>query len=145
MTCNNNKTMAAFDDIKVYSIDQLREYVDRKRAADPFKDWLAGSAENQEGFVKLTWVDLVAMAPQLSDLERSIRGIVDDGSKKRFCQNALWYRRFKPVLENLVGSNAYGSPPAARTSAAYDIAYDYCYDLLPECRNCFCLTMDDLC
>lgn len=25
------------------------------------------------------------------------------------------------------------------TTAAYDLAYQTCYDVLPDCRNCFCL------
>lgn len=26
-----------------------------------------------------------------------------------------------------------------RSSAAYDLAYDYLYDLLPDCRDCTCV------
>ena len=29
-------------------------------------------------------------------------------------------------------------PPALTTCEAYDVAYDYLYSLLPDCRNCGC-------
>jgi hypothetical protein len=61
---------------------------------------------------------------------------VKDTGGPSFCANDIWYDEIKPVLVKLVGWSARN--PALRTTEAYDVAYQYLYNLLPDCRDCGC-------
>ncbi len=41
-------------------------------------------------------------------------------------------------MTQLVGWGSNHPDPALRTSAAYDVAYQTLYDLLPDCQDCGC-------
>jgi hypothetical protein len=78
-----------------------------------------------------TFADLAAIEPLLAELAAEARRIEADSPD--FCANKVWYDRFKPALERLVGYQARRSE--LRTERAYDIAYQAIYDRLPDCRH----------
>ncbi|MER3501173.1 MAG: hypothetical protein C4295_06790 [Candidatus Fervidibacterota bacterium] len=105
----------------------------------------------------MTWEELVAIEPALRSLEEEARAYAKVDALKRqllryapllppevhrwaehTCANYLWYRRggLKERLSDLVGYGARN--PALRSEEAYNVAYDYLYALLPNCRNCCC-------
>ncbi len=92
---------------------------------------------------ELTWANLKRVEPRLQVLEREIKAIVDKNGSPYFCANETWYgyqdpqQGFKERLCRLVGWEA--ENPRLRTAGAYDVAYDYLYELLPDCRDCGCL------
>lgn len=90
-----------------------------------------------------TWKALVRHEPRLSELRAEIAAVRDPGGPS-FCANDTWYARFKPGLVNLVGTYAERDDPLLATSAAYDLAYETCYRALPDCRDCWCLSREDL-
>lgn len=76
--------------------------------------------------------DLVKLEPQLQQLaDRIIEETADAGAG--FCANEAWYARYKPVLLKLAGWLS--DNPATKTEEAYDIAYDFLTELLPECDH----------
>ena len=82
------------------------------------------------------WQKLVELEPRLAVLAAGAAAVRDDGRPEGFCANAEWYGRFKPRLLALVGYEApVGARPLLRTEFAYDVAYEYVYDLLPNCRH----------
>jgi hypothetical protein len=87
---------------------------------------------------RLTWAAMVELEPMLGELLREVKAIrAPEG--ERFCANEVWYGYnghpgIKPRLCELVGWDA--KHPALRTIQAYDLAYDYLYDRLPDCRDC---------
>lgn len=92
---------------------------------------------------KPTFAQLVKAEPRLADLARAAARVVDDRRAASFCANAHWYGYrglpgLKPALEQLVGWGAQrrDEHPVLGTSAAYDVAYETIYCLLPDCRNC---------
>lgn len=90
----------------------------------------------------LTWGALCQLEPRLLELEKRCRSY----KRKRgepFCANAVWYGHgkhtgIKPVLVQLVGWGAKSAPAPLPTEEAYDLAYEYLYALLPDCRDCLC-------
>ena len=89
-----------------------------------------------------TWEQLVKAEPALAALEREIKKVKP--RDPHFCANDCWYGRrgwigFKPRLLWLVGWERKDGPDFMRTSATYDLACYYLYDLLPPCRDCTCL------
>jgi len=89
---------------------------------------------------------LSALEPRLAGLETHIKAIRDDGTTRSFCANHRWYGcagcnvcegGLKQEVTRLVGWEA--QRPDLRTEAAYNVAYDHLYQLLPLCRNCICL------
>jgi hypothetical protein len=89
----------------------------------------------------MTWTEIVSIEPRLSELLREVQAVKDPGGKY-FCANDHWYPLggFKSRLSRLVGWHA--ENPALRTCEAYDIAYDFLYELLPNCRECRCIAFE---
>jgi hypothetical protein len=106
-----------------------------------------------------TWAALVALEPALAALEREARAVRALADRKRAllrhpcrdllppavqrwaareCANFWWYRPggLKERMSALVGYGA--RDERLRSSAAYDVAYDHLYRLLPDCRGCAC-------
>jgi hypothetical protein len=83
----------------------------------------------------MTFDELCEIEPGLRQLEAQIRAV--DDSDPHFYANREWYRNHKPVLLHLAGW--YARCPDLRSVEAYDVAYGYLYDLLPDCRDCACL------
>ncbi len=93
-------------------------------------------AEDALPEARLTWSVLVEHEPRLKHLERTVRKVKDEGGES-FCANEWWYERgLKDQLVLLAGWSARN--PRLRSEAAYDLAYDRLYDLLPDCRDCSC-------
>lgn len=87
----------------------------------------------------INWESLTVKEPRLAQLEEAIR-LVRPGARRwrktktsEFCANWVWYSYFKPQLVRLVGWSA--AKPEIRTEEAYDVAYDYLYSLLPDCKH----------
>jgi hypothetical protein len=88
---------------------------------------------------------LARIEPQLLFLAREINQVRATDRRERperFCANRVWYgdcyrSGFKDRLRHLVGWHA--EIPELRTMEAYDQAYGYLYERLPNCRNCWCL------
>jgi hypothetical protein len=80
----------------------------------------------------LKFDDLKRIEPGLGRLARNIAQI---GRKPRkdFCANGLWLFYFKPEVCKLVGYGA--KDKRLQTCEAYDAAYHYLYNLLPDCRH----------
>jgi len=118
-------------------------FEDRLMTADDLLEQYAADFEDADCNVctavtvsdNATFDDLCEIEPALRDLESQIREV--DGSSPHFCANAVWSQMCKPALVGLVGWDA--RRPEPRTQAAYDTAYDHLYDLLPPCRDCWCL------
>ncbi len=86
------------------------------------------------------WRELVAAEPRLAALLARAQRV--DGSDPHFCTNAVWYgyeghEGIKPSLRRLVGWAA--DRVELRTEAAYDVAYQVVYGVLPPCRACACI------
>jgi len=88
--------------------------------------------------IVVTWRMLVEREPELLRLRREIEAVRDDGGAY-FCANKVWYIRFKPQLRELAGASARKNDPVVRSPAAYRLAHDTLYRLLPDCRNCICM------
>jgi hypothetical protein len=91
-----------------------------------------------------TWGELVKIEPRLLALATEASAYKKDSPGKEYvCANDRWYgygewkdRGIKARLLYLVGWDAWN--PALRSMEAYDLAYSYIYNLLPDCRNCAC-------
>jgi hypothetical protein len=79
---------------------------------------------------------LAGLEPLLGSLMREAASTLDAGDES-FCANRLWYQRFKPRLEAIVGWHRQAGPDVLKTAEAYDAAYEAIYMALPDCRNCF--------
>lgn len=96
----------------------------------------------------ITWEEIVRIEPRLEQLAEEARAYKQATRYKRknVCANDRWYgygpwrgRGLRPMLVQLVG---WCSPtPELQTREAYDVAYQYIYSLLPDCRNCRCLAL----
>jgi hypothetical protein len=90
---------------------------------------------------ELTWRRMASLEPRLAEAEYLLKLIRDPGGDY-FCANDIWYgyRDIRFSFKERV--NAYtgwfAQRPELRSDAAYDIAYQHLYDLLPDCRNCLC-------
>ncbi len=89
-----------------------------------------------------TWDDLVRAEPRLAVLRSEVERITarDD---QRFCANEHWYgyngqAGIKRELVRLVGFRAENPDPVLHSMAAYDVAYQTLYALLPDCWDCDC-------
>lgn len=97
--------------------------------------------------MKITWEEIVKIEPRLERLADEARAYKQATRRKRknVCANDRWYgygewrgKGLRPMLVQLVG---WCSPhPELRTCEAYDVAYQHIYSLLPDCRNCRCIT-----
>lgn len=92
-----------------------------------------------------TWRDLTQAEPRLLDVQRMVRRYAREAGE-RFCANDVWYPWVKPHVSGLVGwsrKHSHHVPPhedeaveaMLRSSAAYDVAYEHLYGLLPACRH----------
>ncbi len=78
----------------------------------------------------------------LLELEADVASIKDDPTMPSFCANMTWFRDLKAFnkrIANIVGW--YSSPfevEQVRTQWAYNTAFSHLYELLPDCRNCWC-------
>jgi hypothetical protein len=79
---------------------------------------------------------LAELEPLLGSLMREAASTIDTGDKS-FCANRVWYQRFKPRLEAIVGWHRHSGPDVLKTAEAYGAAYEAIYAALPDCRNCF--------
>jgi hypothetical protein len=90
---------------------------------------------------ELTWRRIANIEPRLAEAERLIKMIRDPGGES-FCANDIWYgyRDIRFSFKERVNTYAgwFAEKPELRSDAAYDIAYQHLYDLLPDCRNCLC-------
>jgi hypothetical protein len=96
---------------------------------------------NRAVATRMAWPELVRLEPRLADLEARLAAVEDAGGYG-FCANAVWYGHgqhfsYRDALSDLAGWQA--ERPALRTAAAYDLAYEYLYELLPDCRDCVCM------
>ena len=85
----------------------------------------------------ISFTDLMIMEPRLAVLAKDIKAVKGDADN--FCANWHWYKHFKPRLVSLVGDSA--EDVNLQTSMIYDLAYETLYQMLPECKNCFCFRM----
>lgn len=114
--------------------------------------------------LSLSWELLARAEPELRRLERLALWIASRADTD-FCANEVWYGFLKPTLLPLVGWSRGRVPECAddeprpvfvcmadiqparrvpassrserllRSVAAYDLAYDHIYELLPDCRH----------
>lgn len=86
----------------------------------------------------LTWDDLVREEPRLARLEADIRQIPKP-KDKTLCANAIWFGYpghepgYKNRLVRLVGW--YATNGKLTSDEAYDTAYRYLYELVPDCQH----------
>ncbi len=92
---------------------------------------------NHERFI-MTWKQITQLEPRLQDLAKEIKEHAKANKRApKYCANKHWYGRcdtglsYKDRMSELVGYGA--DVPAIATMEAYDIAYDYLYNLLPDC------------
>ncbi len=86
---------------------------------------------------------------ELIELQPALQGLVDatklvDDSSPNFCANDLWISQFKPYLVRMVGWLAEDDRPIIKTNAAYEVAYEAIYDLMPDCKDCGCMRRSEL-
>jgi hypothetical protein len=96
---------------------------------------------NRKVAARMAWPLLVKAEPRLAEVERALAGIVDTGDTPSFCANAHWYGysegpSYRDRVKELAGW--LGEMLVLRSEAAYDLAYEYLYELLPGCRDCQC-------
>lgn len=93
---------------------------------------------NQDANESMTFEQMAAVEPGLLQLADELRAIKDEGGPS-FCANYVWYRKgYRDRMYALVGWEAENDDPRLHTSEAFDRAYKYLYNLLPDCRNCNC-------
>lgn len=79
---------------------------------------------------------IARIEPALIELERKVRDHAKaNAGAEAYCANENWYgpRNFRAAVVRLVGWEA--TNPMLRNPNAYDVAYDYLYSLLPDCRH----------
>ncbi len=88
---------------------------------------------NPEG-KRLTWPELMQRDARLAALAAAVK-VTQAG--RDFCANTVWYAGvgFKAQLCEVVGFTSENPDAALRTPAAYDVAYQHLYRLLPDCRH----------
>lgn len=92
----------------------------------------------------LTFEELCAAEPLLQSLKRSCTAESRrvHGSSDPYCANAFWYGYSDPSggvrgrLGRIIGwGRVPQEPPELCSQAAYDVAYDTLYALLPNCTH----------
>ena len=86
----------------------------------------------------MTFNELTEEEPRLADLEQSMREFAAEVSPgARFCANGPWCRQLKLTLIGLVGFDRTDlrKHHVLRSREAYDTAYHYLYNLLPDCNH----------
>jgi hypothetical protein len=86
--------------------------------------------------------ELFRLEPRLSELEREVDAVRDDGQSSWFCSNFLWL----PVntrLRLLLGVARTPRPgdeahPELYDSRAYELCFEHLSRRLPPCRACGC-------
>lgn len=111
---------------RIVTADQLADLYDRP---GPERD------TNPTG-KRLTYAELEERDQRLAALRAAIL-VVGRSHPDEFCANHWWYGRrgFKATLTTIIGSFADQPDAALRTAAAYDVAYQHLYRLLPDCRH----------
>jgi hypothetical protein len=93
----------------------------------------------------LSWERIVEIEPRLRTAELEVLAIAHGERFPRgetFCANAIWYGyldpsfSFKKRVHRYTGW--YAEKPELRSPAAYHLAYEHLYNLLPDCRGCMC-------
>jgi hypothetical protein len=96
---------------------------------------------------KKSFQRLTEIEPKLLRLEASIKSYtLENKSRKDFCANAAWYgcvgyidAGFRNELERLFSLGTFNNDPMIESWKSYDIAFNYLYYLLPDCKNkCNC-------
>jgi hypothetical protein len=81
---------------------------------------------------------LAALEPRLAVLADEVARLRRTyGREHGCCANRLWrgHNGIKWMMARLVGWHAEGEHPELRTASAYSDAYDFLWDLLPNCRH----------
>lgn len=87
-----------------------------------------------------SWKRLTVEEPRLKTLASDVRAYAKaNASDPHFCANRFWVQDLKPRIMSLVGWEAKTKNPELRSSEAYDAVSDYLFNLLPDCRDCWCL------
>jgi hypothetical protein len=85
---------------------------------------------------------MCAIEPKLAMLAVRTTQIAHETYRDRsFCANTHWHGlvgqpSLKAEMRSLVGH--FAAQPELRTSQHYDVACEYLYGLLPDCRQCGC-------
>ena len=87
---------------------------------------------------------LCELSPELRRVEAATRAVHDDGEQRLFCANNAWFA-IKRRIDDLLGvwRRPVAGEPAELAeklsrSAAYEVAFEHLYPLLPPCRACGC-------
>lgn len=88
------------------------------------------------GSTRLTFRKLMARDARLEYLLDTIPFLIYR-KQPDFCAHREWYRRggFKAQICGIVGMTSDNPDPDLRTAAAYDVAYQTLYRLLPPCQH----------
>jgi hypothetical protein len=99
-------------------------------------------AAERAGAKSLTFDELCYRELRLGQLRDEVIAIQDDPEQPYFCANEAWYAPDGPKrkLMRLVGPLAERSDLALQSIEAYNVACDTLYDMLPPCRNCWCIS-----
>lgn len=126
--------------------DGSKTFTARELMAAGFSDMEEKPYPDRSGALpaeELSWRRLVEIEPELTLIEREIQALRPLAAEdERFCANSHWYgyddpkRGFRNRMMELVGWTA--RSPLLRSEAAYNLAYEHLYDLLPDCRDCLC-------
>jgi hypothetical protein len=89
---------------------------------------------------ELSWERIVEIEPRLRAAEREIKAIAHSDSAfprgEPFCANAIWYGYLDPSFSLKARVRRYtgwhAEKPELRSQAAYRLAYEHLYNLLPE-------------
>lgn len=109
-------------------------------AQQTLKQWMVGEPTKSRvtKSVLRKFAKLVALEPQLEALRAEALQVADPGGP-HFCANGVWYDRFKPRMQTLVGWDRPAGPPELQSHVAYSTAYSVIYEAIPVgCRNCGC-------
>lgn len=111
---------------RILTADQL---LDQPKPLPPLRD-------SNPTDKRLTYPELEARDERLAALRVAVETVGRTGADE-FCANHWWYGRrgFKADLTGIIGSWADQPDAALRTAAAYDVAYQHLYHLLPDCRH----------
>jgi len=82
-----------------------------------------------------------SLEPKLLDIREDIIELtVSTQNDPSFCANVAWSLLFKQKVNTLVGYSAV--KPELKSVQAHNFVTRTLYDLLPPCRNCFCLNLE---